>query len=236
MAEFTGSFPHTGLPRVHEAVSRIFFGAAVPADAQNPTQPQGTGADLSQPAGGDGDGPIQKESTELVLSTDYAQGIRYGLHRLDQLIDNFTVINGKELYPAFSNYIATMKEVGGESWSPGYWDGIYESVIRVKTYEESYKKPREIYKEIEGHFRDITGKTIHNTLSEDMRMRRRKVIGMLASNFHPDSFFVKALPLKEQHDREEIFKTRISPNIVDDTIYGLVQLEKLVKEFGMPVE
>ena len=33
-----------------------------------------------------------------------------------------------------------MQEVVGESWSPGYWDGIYESVIRVKTYEESRKK------------------------------------------------------------------------------------------------
>lgn len=59
---------------------------------------------------------------------------------------------------------------------------------------------------------------------------------MLASYFHADSFSVKALPLKEQQEPEEMFKTRISPNIVDDTIYGLVQLEKLVKEFGMPVE
>lgn len=149
---------------------------------------------------------------------------------------NFTVINGKELYPAFSNYIASMKEIGGETWTPGYWDGINESVIRLKSYEESPKKPKDILAEMKAHFKDITKESIHNTLPESARMRRRKIIGMLASNFHPDSFFVKALPLKQQREREEIFKTRISPNIVDDTIYGLLQLDKLVREFGMPVE
>lgn len=236
MAEFTGSFPQTGLPRVHEAVVRIFFGAAGPSDAQDSIQPQGNGMDLSQTSGGDGNGPSQKEDTEIVLSTDYAHGITYGLHRLDQLIDNFSVVNGSELYKDFSKYIATMKEVGGESWSPGYWDGIYETVIRVKTYEESQKPPKEILGEIREHYKDITHDTIHNTLPESVRMRRRKIIGMLAANFHPDSFFVKALPPKEQHEREEIFKTRISPSIVDDTIYGLVQLERIVREFGIAVD
>ena len=51
MAEYTGLFIQTGLPRVHYAVTRIFFGAAGAADAQNPTQPQGNGADLSQSVG-----------------------------------------------------------------------------------------------------------------------------------------------------------------------------------------
>ena len=59
---------------------------------------------------------------------------------------------------------------------------------------------------------------------------------MLAANFHPDSFFVKALTPELQREREELFKTRISPNIVNDTLYGLVQLERFAKEFGISVD
>lgn len=170
----------------------------------------------------------------MVISTDYNDGIRLGLHRLDQLIDSFSVINGKELYPAFETYITTMKEIA--NWNPGFLDGIYETVIRLKTYSESDKKPKEILKEIKEHFKQVNKKTVHNTLTDEQRIKRRKLIGMLASNFHPDSFLVKALGGAQQKEKEEIFKTRISQAIVDDSLLGFARLQKIAQDFGINIE
>lgn len=192
--------------------------------------PQGNRPD----SGSGGGGSIQKDNKELVISTDYNDGIRLGIHRLDQLISSFTIINGKELYPAFDTYIATMREIA--NWNPGFLDGIYETVIRLKTYSENDKKPKEILREIKEHFKQVNKKIIHNTLTDEQRIKRRELIGMLASNFHPDSFLVKALGRAQQKEKEEIFKTKISPAIEDDSLLGLVKLKQIAKDYGIDIE
>lgn len=227
MIEFTGEFGLIGSNLRVPQVLRIFFGTAGPKHA--PDNGRATGSDPSS-------NRLEPQQTEIVLSEDYNNGIRYGLHRLSQLIDHFTVINGCELYASFSRYIHTMKDVGGESWSPAYWDGIYETVIKVKTYEESQMRPKSILREIETSYSYVTKESIHNTLNERQRIRRRQIIGMLATNFHPDALIVRALGSEELKWRTEIFQTKISPAMVNDTLLGLVKLEKIARDYGIAIE